>query len=96
MDELLIKINEKSPSSFENIESNQNELLVSTLGYIIKRYNTCLANNLTIEDEFKKVSQAAGLKKVKYGSVFSLIGSKLSKGEELKLVEIYQASNYYK
>ena len=96
LDEFLMKINEKSPSSFDNIESDQNELWIYTLGKIVERYNRCIADNLSISDEFDKIGQIAALKKVKYGSIYGVIGNKLSKGEELSLVEIYQASNYYK
>jgi hypothetical protein len=96
LDELLIEINKKSPSSFENIENTRNNLWILTLNNIIKRFNKCLANDLSIVDEFDQITQAAAVKKVKYGSIYGVIGKKLSNGEELGLVEIYQASYYYK
>ena len=95
-DDLLISTSKKSPSSFENIESNRDELLISTMNYIIKRYNNCIFNCLSIEDDFKKVSLIAVSKKIKFGSVFSSIGTKLSEGEELCLIDIYNARHYYK
>ena len=95
LDELLIKINEKSPSSFENIKQFQNELWVTTIENIKKRYNMCINNNLSLTEEFDKLYQAANAKNVKYGSVYKVIGDKLSKMEELSLVEIYHASYYY-
>jgi hypothetical protein len=96
LEEFLIKSNEKSPSSFENIKVDQNEILIYTFGKIVETYNRCVANNLSISDEFDKISQVAALKKVKYGSIYGVIGRKLSRGEQLSLIEIFQASNYYK
>lgn len=96
LDELLIKINEKSSSSFDNIEINKNELLLDTMENIKKRYNNCISNNLSIKDEFSKIHQVAVTKDIKYANVFMKIGLKLQEGEELGLVDIYQASNYYK
>ena len=96
LDDFLSKIKEESPNSFEKTKNTQNVLWSSTLNNIIKRYNSCIADNKSIIDEFDKIYQVASLKKVKYGSVFQIIGLKLSKGEELGLVDIYQASHYYK
>ena len=96
LDEFLIKINEKSPKSFENTESEQNEILSYTLKKIIEIYNHCIPQGISIISEFDKISQIAALKKVKYSSIYGVIGRKISKEEELSLVEIYQASHYYK
>jgi len=96
LDEFLIKINEKSPKSYENIESEQNEIWSYTLKKIIENYNHCIVQKISIISEFDKIGQIAALKKVKYSSIYGVIGNKLYKGEELSLVEIYQASNYYK
>jgi hypothetical protein len=96
LDEFLIKINVKSPKSFENIENEQNEIWSYTLNKIVENYNQCMTEKLSVISEFDKISQIAAFKEVKYSSIYGVIGNKLSKGEELSLVEIYGASNYYK
>jgi len=95
VDALLLKINDKSPRLFNNVESAQNELLIYTLENIVKTYNNCIINNLSVSEEFNKIQETAISKKIKHGNVFGIIGNKLSKGEELSLVDIYQACQYY-
>ena len=96
LDEFLIKVNEKSSKSYENIESEQNEIWSYTLNKIIEKYNHCIEEKLSIISEFDKIDKIATLKKIKYSSIYGVIGNKLHKGEQLNLIEIYQASNYYK
>ena len=96
LDEFLIKINEKSPKSFDKLKSEQNEIWSYTLDKIVQNYNRCITEKLSIISEFKKISQIAAFKKVKYSSIFGEIGKKLYEGEQLSFVDIYQASNYYK
>ena len=96
LDEFLIKINEKSSKSYENIESERNEIWSYTLKKIIEKYNHCMAEKISIISEFDKIDKIATLKKIKYSSIYGVIGNKLHKGEQLTLIEIFQASNYYK
>ena len=88
---------EKKKETYSLLDKqNSIRLLIKTLDNIIKTYNKCIHNKLSIAAEFDKISQVASLKKVKHASIHSIIGAKLSRGEELSLVELYQASNYYK
>ena len=82
--------------SYENIESEQNEIWSYTLNKIIEKYNHCMQEKLSIISEFDKIDKIATFKKIKYSSIYGVIGNKLHKGEQLNLLEIYQASNYYK
>ena len=95
LDELLIKINEKSPNSFDNLVRSDNDLLIRTLQNLIQLYNKCIEEDLSITNEFKRIAQIAATKKVKYSSIYDVIGKKLSNQEDLSLVEVYQASHYY-
>ena len=95
LDEFLIKINENSSKSYDNIESEQNEIWSYTLNKIIEKYNDCMQEKLSIISEFDKIDKIATFKKIKYSSIYGVIGNKLHNGEQLNLIEIYQASNYY-
>ena len=86
----------KNSSLLINAEQNADKNLLATFEGILKIYNDAINSGSSIEDEFKRISLHAKAKKVKYSSIFEVIGTKLNKGKELLLSEVYNAMEYYK
>lgn len=95
IDTLVEHVRVHQPQLFDEVEHEVDEKLTNSLKGIINKYNKAQNNKTSVEDEFHETYELATAKGVKYSSVFNTIGKKLSKGDELSLSEVYQASEYF-
>ena len=84
-----------NPSFFDNIERKDNYLF-KALDQILLTYNKCINDKSDIFSEFKKIETIAGVKKIKYSSVFSELGKLLKSGSSPKIKQLYYSSYYFR
>lgn len=90
--DLTNKLRVEVPDFFDSIEREEN-LLYSTLDYVINNYNKCINEKDDVLMEFQKIEAIAKAKQVQYASVFDQIGKSLIKGDAPTIKQIYYASN---
>jgi hypothetical protein len=83
-----------NPSIFDELNVQSNQLLSTTLDFVIKEYNFCIQNQEDVKSHFDKISAIAKVKGAKYDSVFSKIGVQLMEGKPPAIVQIHYASHY--
>jgi len=86
------KLRIEVPSFFDTIEKGD-DLLFSTLNFIIENYNNCINEKKDILSEFQKIGAIAKAKQIKYTSVFDQIGRNLSEGISPTIKQLLYASN---
>lgn len=95
-DSLIERVRMNQPKLIEVSEQSKDELLIETYNGIMKIYNNAINSGNSIESEFKKISDFAFAKGIKYSSVFDTIGKKLNSGVMINISEVYQATDFYK
>ncbi len=88
------KIRINYPDILDKIVFEENTILVNTLNYIIKKYNSCIEKGEDIISNFDKIGMIAKAKDIKYESVFNEIGKNLKLGESPSIKQLYYASYY--
>ncbi len=89
------KLRVEVPSFFDSIE-RENNLLYSTLDYVVSHYNKCINEKKNVLSEFQKIESIAKAKQIKYASVFDQIGKNLVEGIPPTIKQLYYASNILK
>ena len=84
-----------NPSFFDNIEIKDNYLF-KAFDQILLTYNKCINEKSDVLSEFKKIETIAGVKKIKYSSVFSEMGKLLRSGSSPKIKQLYYSSYYFR
>lgn len=92
---LTNKLRVQDPSFFDSIEREEN-LLYTTLDYIISVYNSCINEKKNVQSEFQKIRKIASAKKIKYASIFDQIGERLENGNPPNMKQVYYATNLKK
>ena len=93
---LFKNIKENTPHLLNNLNTHDepNELKV-TLDKVIKKYNHVISENLNMQSEFKKTSEIAAHKGIKFSSSISQIGNFLAEGKVPTLQLLKLSSNYF-
>jgi hypothetical protein len=96
LESLIDRVRLNQPILLELNDQGKEELLIVTYNKILKVFNNAINSGNSISVEFKKISDFAFAKGIKYSSVFETIGKKLNSGEMISISEIYQATEFYK
>ena len=96
LESLIDRVRLNQPGLLELNDQGKEELLIVTYNKILKVFNNAINSGNSISVEFKKISDFAFAKGIKYSSVFETIGKKLNSGEMISISEIYQATEFYK
>jgi hypothetical protein len=93
---LMAEIRKNNPEIFDQINTQQNYLLESTLKFIVLKYNQAIENGIGLQDFFKTIEKKSIGNKTKYASVFNIIALNLVKGIAPSVKDVQLASNYFK
>lgn len=91
---LVQKIRINYPDVLDKIVIEENTILLNTLSYIVKKYNSLIERGDDLISNFDKIGMVAKSKGVKFDSVFNEIGKELKAGYSPTIKQLYYASYY--
>ena len=91
---LVQKIRINYPDVLDKIVIEENTILLNTLSYIVKKYNSLIERGEDLISNFDKIGMIAKSKGVKFDSVFNEIGKELKAGYSPTIKQLYYASYY--
>ncbi len=76
--------------------NNSSELFKGTVNFIIRKFNSAINAEKNIQTAFDVVKEQALKKKAPFYSVYGEIGKRISSGQLPTMLEVLQASHYFK
>lgn len=92
---LMNEIRKNGPEIFDQINTEYNYQIQSTLKLIILKYNQAIENGFGMTDLFKSIEKKSSAVNSKHSSVFNKIAVELEKGVAPSVKDVQLASNYF-
>jgi hypothetical protein len=98
VDKIIDQFRMENNLELENLilDTPNENILESTLNFLIKSLNDCLSNNKNILSEFNKIKDIASAKGAEYSSVYNTIGKKFESAQLISIKDVFYASHYFK